>query len=155
MSWTGTKSIYRPKTHTHTHTLREAFTEYVFPPRKAQTWCDDGAYLLANQLVDKLQSKEGAQTALQDIEKFLEEAPSMLSSGPDVLAVEYEGVITPQLQVSNHGYFNTNPIKVLFSSDVINAKHIAGPCILTHTTLHRKLLFITINVVYKPHTRHT
>uniref|UniRef100_H3DHF6 MCF.2 cell line derived transforming sequence a n=1 Tax=Tetraodon nigroviridis TaxID=99883 RepID=H3DHF6_TETNG len=65
---------------------------------QAQTWCDDGAYLLANQLVDKLQSKEGAQAALQDIEKFLEEAPSMLSSGPDVLAAEYEGVITPELQ---------------------------------------------------------
>lgn len=65
--------------------------------------------------MDRLQSKEGAQAALQDIEKFLEEAPSMLSSGPDVLAAEYEGVITPQLQVSNHGYFNMNPIKVLFS----------------------------------------
>ncbi|XP_029020159.1 proto-oncogene DBL isoform X2 [Betta splendens] len=65
---------------------------------QAQTWCDDGAYLLANQLVDKFQSKDGAQAALRDIEKFLEEAPSMLSSGPDVLAIEYEAVITPQLQ---------------------------------------------------------
>lgn len=52
---------------------------------------------------------------MQDIEKFLEEAPSMLSSGPDVVVVEYEGVITPQLQVSNHSYFNMNPIKVIFS----------------------------------------
>uniref|UniRef100_A0A8C5GC70 MCF.2 cell line derived transforming sequence a n=1 Tax=Gouania willdenowi TaxID=441366 RepID=A0A8C5GC70_GOUWI len=68
----------------------------------AQTWCDDGAYLLANQLVDKFQSKEGAQAALKDIEKFLEEAPSMLSSGVDVLMIEYEAVITPHLQVSNH-----------------------------------------------------
>uniref|UniRef100_A0A3Q2QUW9 MCF.2 cell line derived transforming sequence n=1 Tax=Fundulus heteroclitus TaxID=8078 RepID=A0A3Q2QUW9_FUNHE len=42
---------------------------------QAQTWCDDGAYMLANQLVDKSQSKEGAQTALRDIEKFLEGAP--------------------------------------------------------------------------------
>lgn len=90
-------------------------TESVFPPRKAQNWCDDGAYLLANQLVDKLQSKEGAQAALQDIEKFLEEAPSILSSGANILAVEYERVITPQLQVSNHGYFNMNPLKVIFS----------------------------------------
>uniref|UniRef100_A0A8C5GC67 MCF.2 cell line derived transforming sequence a n=1 Tax=Gouania willdenowi TaxID=441366 RepID=A0A8C5GC67_GOUWI len=62
------------------------------------TWCDDGAYLLANQLVDKFQSKEGAQAALKDIEKFLEEAPSMLSSGVDVLMIEYEAVITPHLQ---------------------------------------------------------
>lgn len=66
---------------------------------QAQTWCDDGAYLLANQLVDKFQSKEGAQAALRDIEKFLEGAPSMLSSGPDILSIEYEAVITPQMQV--------------------------------------------------------
>ncbi|KAM8910409.1 proto-oncogene DBL isoform 2-T2 [Spinachia spinachia] len=65
---------------------------------QAQSWCDDGAYLLANQLVDKYQSKEGAQAALRDIDRFLELAPSLLSSGPDVLAIEYEAVITPQLQ---------------------------------------------------------
>lgn len=66
---------------------------------QAQTWCDDGAYLLANQLVDKLQSKEEAQAALRDIESFLEGAPPTLNSGTDVLAMEYEAVITPQLQV--------------------------------------------------------
>ncbi|XP_027141618.1 proto-oncogene DBL isoform X1 [Larimichthys crocea] len=66
--------------------------------RQAQTWCDDGAYLLANQLVDKFQSKEGAQAALREIERFLEGAPSLLNSGPDILAIEYEAVITPQLQ---------------------------------------------------------
>ncbi|XP_058505224.1 proto-oncogene DBL isoform X3 [Solea solea] len=65
---------------------------------QAQTWCDDGAYLLANQLVENFQSKEVAQAALRDIEKFLEGAPSILSSGPDVLAIEYEAVITPNLQ---------------------------------------------------------
>lgn len=69
---------------------------------QAHTWCDDGAYLLANQLVDKYQSKEGAQAALREIERFLEGAPSILSSGPDILAIEYETVITPQLQVSHH-----------------------------------------------------
>lgn len=72
---------------------------------QAQTWCDDGAYLLANQLVDKFQSKEGAQAALRNIEKFLEVAPSMLSSGPDILAIEYEAVITPLLQVRTHSLF--------------------------------------------------
>lgn len=76
------------------------YTVMVSSDPQAQTWCDDGAYLLANQLVDKLQSKEGAQAALRDIERFLEGAPSMLSSGADVLTMEYEAVITPQLQVS-------------------------------------------------------
>uniref|UniRef100_A0A8D3CBG5 MCF.2 cell line derived transforming sequence n=1 Tax=Scophthalmus maximus TaxID=52904 RepID=A0A8D3CBG5_SCOMX len=67
----------------HTHQLLLCLDQ-------AHIWCDDGAYLLANQLVENFQSKEGAQTALRDIEKFLEEAPSILSSGPDVLAIEYE-----------------------------------------------------------------
>lgn len=72
---------------------------------QAQTWCDDGAYLLANQLVDKLRSKEEAQAALRDIERFLEGAPSTLNTGTDVLAMEYEAVITPQLQVGTHTVF--------------------------------------------------
>ncbi|XP_056152655.1 proto-oncogene DBL [Lampris incognitus] len=75
-------------THTHQLLLRLG---------QAQSWCDDGAYLLANQLVDKFQSKEGAQAALREIETFLEGAPSMLSSGPDILVMEYEAVITPHL----------------------------------------------------------
>ncbi|XP_061581581.1 proto-oncogene DBL isoform X2 [Cololabis saira] len=65
---------------------------------QVQTWCDEGAYLLANQLVDKFQSKDGAQAALRDIEMFLEGAPPLLNSGLDILAIEYEAVITPQLQ---------------------------------------------------------
>uniref|UniRef100_A0A8C7ZGX5 MCF.2 cell line derived transforming sequence a n=1 Tax=Oryzias sinensis TaxID=183150 RepID=A0A8C7ZGX5_9TELE len=66
---------------------------------RVQTWCDEGAYMLANQLVDKSQSKEGAQAALRDIERFLEGAPPNLNSGPDILTIEYEAVLTPQLQV--------------------------------------------------------
>uniref|UniRef100_A0A8D3BKV6 MCF.2 cell line derived transforming sequence n=1 Tax=Scophthalmus maximus TaxID=52904 RepID=A0A8D3BKV6_SCOMX len=81
----------------HTHQLLLCLDQ-------AHIWCDDGAYLLANQLVENFQSKEGAQTALRDIEKFLEEAPSILSSGPDVLAIEYEAVITPHLQVRYQNY---------------------------------------------------
>uniref|UniRef100_A0A3Q3DPQ9 MCF.2 cell line derived transforming sequence n=1 Tax=Hippocampus comes TaxID=109280 RepID=A0A3Q3DPQ9_HIPCM len=66
---------------------------------QAQTWCDEAAYMLANQLVEKFQSKEGAQTALKAIESFLEGSPSIMTSGPEVLALEYEAVITPHLQM--------------------------------------------------------
>ncbi|XP_067313722.1 proto-oncogene DBL isoform X3 [Pseudorasbora parva] len=76
---------------THAQTLLHRLEE-------AQRWCDDGAYLLANQQVDKFQSKEGAQTALRDIEKFQEAAPPLLSAGTDVLFLEYESVLTPYLQ---------------------------------------------------------
>uniref|UniRef100_A0A667XRY8 MCF.2 cell line derived transforming sequence n=1 Tax=Myripristis murdjan TaxID=586833 RepID=A0A667XRY8_9TELE len=93
---TLTAALKAKHTHlTHTHQLLLCLGQ-------AQSWCDDGAYLLANQLVDKFQSKEGAHAALREIEKFLEEAPSMLSSGPDTLTMEYEAVITSQLQVMQH-----------------------------------------------------
>uniref|UniRef100_A0A8C7KVY4 MCF.2 cell line derived transforming sequence n=1 Tax=Oncorhynchus kisutch TaxID=8019 RepID=A0A8C7KVY4_ONCKI len=66
---------------------------------EARRWCDEGAYLLANQLVDKFQSKEGAQGALQDIERLQEETPLCLSQSPDVLSLEFEAILTPQLEV--------------------------------------------------------
>lgn len=62
-------------------------------------WCDEGAYLLANQLLDKFQSKEGAQAALHDIERLVEMAPSVVWSNRDVLSLEFEAMLTPQLQV--------------------------------------------------------
>ncbi|XP_042195148.1 guanine nucleotide exchange factor DBS isoform X3 [Callorhinchus milii] len=41
---------------------------------KVSQWCEAGIYLLASQAVDKCQSQEGAEAALQDIENFLETA---------------------------------------------------------------------------------
>jgi len=67
---------------------------------QAQQWCDDAAYLLANQQVDKLLSKEGAQIALRDIEKFQETAPALLGAGTDALFLENESVLTPYIQVN-------------------------------------------------------
>ncbi|KAJ8390573.1 hypothetical protein AAFF_G00101790 [Aldrovandia affinis] len=61
-------------------------------------WCDEGAYLLASQLVDKFQSKEGARAALRDIDRLQEGAPPPLSAGPDALSLEFESILTPQLQ---------------------------------------------------------
>lgn len=63
--------------------------------------CDDGAYLLANQQMDKCQSKEGAQKALQDIERFLESSSSYLNYDPQALQYDFESVLTPELKVSN------------------------------------------------------
>ncbi|XP_031427553.1 proto-oncogene DBL isoform X2 [Clupea harengus] len=62
------------------------------------SWCDQGAYLLANQLVDRFQSKEGAQMALLDLDRLLERAPSVFRSGPDVLSLEFQAILTPQLE---------------------------------------------------------
>ncbi|XP_060688379.1 guanine nucleotide exchange factor DBS isoform X1 [Hemiscyllium ocellatum] len=61
-------------------------------------WCDEGAYLLASQPMDKCQSQEGAKRALQEIEKFLE------SSGDDLLCDAEE-------LYSEFGLILTTPIK--------------------------------------------
>uniref|UniRef100_A0A8C1QW39 MCF.2 cell line derived transforming sequence a n=1 Tax=Cyprinus carpio TaxID=7962 RepID=A0A8C1QW39_CYPCA len=83
---------------------------------EAQRWCDDGAYLLANQQVDKFQSKEGAQAALRDIEKFQEAAPPLLCAGVDVLFLEYESVLTPCLQVNTKTFQKHSSVQALIQS---------------------------------------
>uniref|UniRef100_A0A8C2KKS7 MCF.2 cell line derived transforming sequence a n=1 Tax=Cyprinus carpio TaxID=7962 RepID=A0A8C2KKS7_CYPCA len=83
---------------------------------EAQRWCDDGAYLLANLQVDKLQSKEGAQAALRDIEKFQEAAPPLLGAGEDVLFLEYESVLTPCLQVNTKTFQKHSSVQALIHS---------------------------------------
>ncbi|XP_034462624.1 proto-oncogene DBL isoform X2 [Hippoglossus hippoglossus] len=64
----------------------------------ALRWCDEGAYLLASQMVDKFQTKEGAQDALQYLSFHQERAPSVLTNSQDTLSLEFEAILTPQLQ---------------------------------------------------------
>uniref|UniRef100_A0AAQ5WZI2 MCF.2 cell line derived transforming sequence b n=1 Tax=Amphiprion ocellaris TaxID=80972 RepID=A0AAQ5WZI2_AMPOC len=47
---------------------------------EALQWCDEGAYLLASQMVDKFQTREGAQEALQYLSCHQERAPSALKN---------------------------------------------------------------------------
>ncbi|XP_028857755.1 guanine nucleotide exchange factor DBS isoform X2 [Denticeps clupeoides] len=44
---------------------------------KVNQWCESGVYLLASQALDKCQSQEGAESALQDIENFMEMAEKL------------------------------------------------------------------------------
>ncbi|XP_035864855.1 proto-oncogene DBL isoform X3 [Sander lucioperca] len=64
----------------------------------ALRWCDEGAYLLASQMVDKFQTREGAQEALQYLSFHQERAPSALKNSQDILSLELEAILTPQLQ---------------------------------------------------------
>ncbi|XP_019952588.1 proto-oncogene DBL isoform X1 [Paralichthys olivaceus] len=64
----------------------------------ALRWCDDGAYLLASQMVDKFQTREGAQEALLYLSCHQERAPSALTNSQDTLSLEFEAILTPQLQ---------------------------------------------------------
>ncbi|XP_016327043.1 guanine nucleotide exchange factor DBS-like isoform X3 [Sinocyclocheilus anshuiensis] len=61
---------------------------------KATKWCDDGIYLLASQPVDKCQSQDGAESALQEIERFLETANQHKLTDLSGIWRDYESVLT-------------------------------------------------------------
>lgn len=64
-------------------------------------WCESGIYLLASQAVDKCQSQEGAESALTDIESFLESAEKNQLNGLKNLHNQYEVVLSEDIKVSN------------------------------------------------------
>lgn len=52
-------------------------------------------------MVDKFQTREGAQEALQYLSCHQERAPSALKTSQDTLSLEFEAILTPQLQVTH------------------------------------------------------
>ncbi|XP_061081994.1 guanine nucleotide exchange factor DBS-like isoform X2 [Conger conger] len=62
-------------------------------------WCEDGIYLLASQPVDKCQTQDGAESALQEIERYLETG-GQYSKVTDVDSIcrTYESVINDEFR---------------------------------------------------------
>lgn len=65
-------------------------------------WCESGIYLLASQAVDKCQSQEGAESALTDIESFLESAQKNQLTELRNLHNQYEVVLSEDIKVLKH-----------------------------------------------------
>ncbi|KAK7165911.1 hypothetical protein R3I93_005864 [Phoxinus phoxinus] len=61
---------------------------------KASKWCEDGIYLLASQPVDKCQSQDGAEAALQEIERYVDTANQHKLTDLSVIWRDYESVLT-------------------------------------------------------------
>uniref|UniRef100_A0A8C6WQ94 MCF.2 cell line derived transforming sequence b n=1 Tax=Neogobius melanostomus TaxID=47308 RepID=A0A8C6WQ94_9GOBI len=76
----------------------------AFVSSQALSWCDEGAYLLASQMVDKFQTREGAQEALHSLSYHQERAPSAIKNSHTTLSLEFEAILTPQLQVKTVPY---------------------------------------------------
>ncbi|KAM9804426.1 guanine nucleotide exchange factor DBS [Neosynchiropus ocellatus] len=65
---------------------------------RASRWCDDGIYLLASQPVDKCQSHEGAELALQELESYMDsEGPNRLPE-LSVIWADYDAVLNQQFR---------------------------------------------------------
>nr|KAF6435977.1 MCF.2 cell line derived transforming sequence [Rousettus aegyptiacus] len=66
--------------------------------QQALQCCDEGECLLANQEIDKFQSKEDAQKALRDIEHFLEMTLPFINYDPETLQYEFDIILSPELK---------------------------------------------------------
>lgn len=63
-------------------------------------WCDEGIYLLASQPVDKCQSQDGAESALQEIEKFLDTGAGNKIKELNKIYREYAQILNEDLKVT-------------------------------------------------------
>ena len=80
---------------------------------QARQCCDEGECLLANQEIDKFQSKEDAQKALQDIENFLEMALPFINYDPETLQYEFDIILSPELKVRGFGGHGNKFLKAM------------------------------------------
>ncbi|XP_014383372.1 guanine nucleotide exchange factor DBS isoform X1 [Alligator sinensis] len=64
---------------------------------KSMKWCDEGIYLLASQPVDKCQSQDGAESALREIEKFLDTGADNRIEELNKICKEYETILNQDL----------------------------------------------------------
>ncbi|XP_051762013.1 guanine nucleotide exchange factor DBS isoform X5 [Ctenopharyngodon idella] len=61
-------------------------------------WCDDGIYMLASQPLDKCQSQEGAESALSELEFYLETANEKQLWEISTVWLEYESILNNELR---------------------------------------------------------
>lgn len=66
---------------------------------QASKWVDDGIYLLASQPVDKCLSQDGAELALQELERYLDSASQNQLTDLDTITREFEAVLNQQFKV--------------------------------------------------------
>ncbi|XP_029460538.1 guanine nucleotide exchange factor DBS isoform X8 [Rhinatrema bivittatum] len=65
---------------------------------KSTKWSDEGIYLLASQPVDKCQSQDGAESALQEIEKFLDTGADNKIKDLTKVYKQYESILSQELK---------------------------------------------------------
>ncbi|XP_034294781.1 probable guanine nucleotide exchange factor MCF2L2 isoform X1 [Pantherophis guttatus] len=65
---------------------------------KASQWGEAGIYLLASQAVDKCQTQEGAETALCEIEKFLETLKDYQMLNAKEFYNQFDMILTPEIK---------------------------------------------------------
>ncbi|XP_062982230.1 guanine nucleotide exchange factor DBS isoform X3 [Elgaria multicarinata webbii] len=94
---------------------------------KSMKWCDEGIYLLASQPVDKCQSQDGAESALQEIEKFLDTGGDNKLKELNYLYKEYEVILSEELMKHIEKVFQKQEsMEEMFQKRQISLKKLAA-----------------------------
>ncbi|XP_028428027.1 guanine nucleotide exchange factor DBS isoform X3 [Perca flavescens] len=94
---------------------------------KALRWCEDGIFLLASQPVDRCQSQDGAEAALQELERYLDTGPLHTLADRSAICCQYEAVLTPQLMDQVEGVFQKQiSVQEMFEKRRISLKKLAA-----------------------------
>ncbi|XP_076839378.1 guanine nucleotide exchange factor DBS isoform X4 [Brachyhypopomus gauderio] len=94
---------------------------------KATRWCDEGIYLLASQPVDKCQSQDGAESALQEIERYLDTANQHKLIDVNGIWRDYESVLTSNFREQVERVFHKQrSVEDMFEKRRLSLKKLAA-----------------------------
>lgn len=95
---------------------------------KANKWCSNGVDLLASQQIDKFQTAQGAQSALQEIEKFLKTSRELKLSNPKEFRLLFDSLMTADTRVSN---FTLRSMEQMMHSSSVSMTYGRWGCLVT------------------------
>uniref|UniRef100_A0A672G2A4 Mcf.2 cell line derived transforming sequence-like a n=1 Tax=Salarias fasciatus TaxID=181472 RepID=A0A672G2A4_SALFA len=94
---------------------------------KARRWCEDGIFLLANQPVDRCQSQDGAEAALQELERYLDTAAVHILSDRGAICCQYEAVLNTPLREQVETVFQKqSSVQEMFEKRRVSLKKLAA-----------------------------
>ncbi|KAF7650838.1 hypothetical protein LDENG_00119750 [Lucifuga dentata] len=94
---------------------------------QASRWCEEGIFLLASQPVDRCQSQDGAEAALQELERYLDTGPSHTLADRGAICCQYEAVLTAQLRDQVEKVFQKqSSVQEMFEKRRVSLKKLAA-----------------------------
>ncbi|XP_033957164.1 guanine nucleotide exchange factor DBS isoform X2 [Pseudochaenichthys georgianus] len=94
---------------------------------KASRWCEEGIFLLASQPVDRCQSQDGAEAALQELERYLDTGSLHTLTDRSAICCQYEAVITSQLRDQVEKVFQKqSSVQEMFEKRRVSLKKLAA-----------------------------
>ncbi|KAM9461722.1 guanine nucleotide exchange factor DBS isoform 1-T1 [Clarias gariepinus] len=94
---------------------------------KVIQWCENGVYLLASQAVDKCQSQDGAEAALQDIEGYMETAKEQQLSQLKDLYNQHEMALSDLVKINvQNALKRLEEVQEMFEKRSISLKRLSA-----------------------------